>query len=633
MSLDISLCMIVQNEADYLERCLSSAANFVSEVIVVDTGSIDNSQEIAERFGASVITVPWEDDFAKARNEGLKQATKKWILVMDADEELEEPDFEYLNRILQQEDVYGYFIKIKNYVGTLSSGEHVTDSVCRLFRNHPNIRFSSSIHEEVTPSILTIPDARVEFSEITVRHYGYLDEAIHRKKKNERNMKIIQGALKRNPHDLRLQYALGTEYFQREQYADALLIFEFLLPRVPVFSGYDSDLLLKSAYAMRETGRIQEALHVIEEALLFYPDFADMLELKAIMLLDQEQYQEAYATFLQAIQAGEAAYKYTSSSGSGRHRSHYLAGLACEYLYLWEAAKSHYYQALLHHPGYLPVWWRLPNIAVLSDETEELLNYLAEHRQQIPQTAWDLMMRTALNGRNPDFAMQILSCQGIVKPSNPLLEAILLAQQNQESQAVAVCQSSSAALRHLVLWALAEKANDSRSAVKQFEQLSILDSSYSSIKGILEEDHHMGIISEQALRKCQEALLQVGAWDGFLRLQSQIPTTISWPWLPNQLLSGLQKAPVSVKHQLLTLCKSRQETFRYPEMLAAGMFAYDCGEYDEAHYWFFKTHEQFPNRIAPIAGLLHVFTAKARSISGQPIDSAASDLRFLTLYE
>lgn len=143
----------------------------------------------------------------------------------------------------------------------------------------------------------------------------------------------------------------------------------------------------------------------------------------------------------------------------------------------------------------------------------------------------------------------------------------------------------------------------------------------------------MGIISEQALRKCQEALLQVGAWDGFLRLQSQIPTTISWPWLPNQLLSGLQKAPVSVKHQLLTLCKSRQETFRYPEMLAAGMFAYDCGEYDEAHYWFFKTHEQFPNRIAPIAGLLHVFTAKARSISGQPIDSAASDLRFLTLYE
>jgi glycosyltransferase involved in cell wall biosynthesis len=625
--------MIVQNEADYLERCLSSAANIVSEVIVVDTGSTDKSQEIAKRFGASVITVPWEDDFAKARNEGLKQATKKWILVLDADEELEEPDDEYLNHLMQQEDVYGYFVKMKNYVGTLSTGEYVIDSVCRLFRNHPAIRFTSSIHEEVPPAILTIPDARIEFSEITVRHYGYLDEVIHRKKKNVRNLKIIQGALKRNPHDLRLQYALGTEYFQREKYAEALVIFESVLPRVPVFSGYDSDLLLKTAYALRETGRKQEAVHVIDEALLFYPDFSDLLELKAMMLMDREQYQDAYSIFLQAIQTGNASYKYTSSSGSGTYRSHYLAGLTCEYLYLWSEAKTHYMQALSHHPGYLPVWGRLPNIAFLLGDTEELLNYLAEHRNRIPEIVWNLMLQTAVNGRNPDFAMRILTCQDIVKPSDPMLEAVLLTQQNQENRAEAVCQSSRTALRHLVLWALAVKASDSHSAMKQFEHLSILDSSFSSIEEILKEDNKMGNISEQTLRKCQEALLQVGAWDGFLRLQSQIPAGFAGARLPIHMLYGLQQAPPAVKWQLVSICKTRQDKLTYPEMLAAGMFACDCGEYDEAYDWFSKTHAQFPNRIAPFVGLLHVFVAKARSFSGQPIDSAASDLRFLTLCE
>ncbi len=67
----VSLCMIVKNEEDVLERCLESAAGLVEEIIIVDTGSTDRTKEIAARFTQRIIDFPWRDDFAAARNESL----------------------------------------------------------------------------------------------------------------------------------------------------------------------------------------------------------------------------------------------------------------------------------------------------------------------------------------------------------------------------------------------------------------------------------------------------------------------------------------------------------------------------------------------------------------------------------
>ena len=63
----VSLCMIVKNEEDVLERCLESAAGLVDEIIVVDTGSTDRTREIAARFTSQVYDFPWQDDFSAAR--------------------------------------------------------------------------------------------------------------------------------------------------------------------------------------------------------------------------------------------------------------------------------------------------------------------------------------------------------------------------------------------------------------------------------------------------------------------------------------------------------------------------------------------------------------------------------------
>ncbi|WP_018131906.1 tetratricopeptide repeat-containing glycosyltransferase family 2 protein [Effusibacillus pohliae] len=632
MSFDISLCMTVQNEEEFLERCLASVSGVVSEIIVVDTGSTDKTVEIAKRFGASVIPVPWEYDFAKARNAGLSRATKKWILVLDADEELEPPDADYLNGLLQQEQVYGYFLKIINYIGGSDDGEYVTDSVCRLFRNHPDIRFTSSIHEEVVPSIRQIAAAQIEFSDITVRHYGYLQEVIDRKRKNERNWTILQRAIERQPDDLRLQYALATEYFQRQKYAEALALFESILPRVPIFSGYDSDLLLKTAYALRETGRQQDACRIIEEALVFYPDFTDLLDLKGMLLLENEQYQNAQSTFLQAINIGDVSFKYTSASGSGTYRSHFLAGLACEYLCVWQQAKHHYVQAVRQNPAYLPAWRRLLAILLLAGETEEVSALLTKSGNQVPERARRLLIQVALNHREPDFAMRILACGNVSEVSDPILKGILLTQTDQYEQAKIVWTLAPKAVRHLYLWALLLQENDTSAAMKQLEQFVILDPSFSSIEAMLKGDEPIHI-SETAYRQCQQVLVQVGAWDGLIWLQSQVPLAVAWPWLPVHVLCGLRKAPAAAKRQLLALCNMRRERLTYQERLAAGLLAYDCSDFAASHGWYSEAQREFPNRVAPRIALLHLYTSAARSVSGQPLAALDSDLQFLTLCE
>jgi hypothetical protein len=85
MTARLSLTMIVKNEAATLGRCLSSVRDLVDEIVVVDTGSCDNTKDIARQHGARIFDFPWCDNFTAARNEAIRQATGQWLLWLDAD--------------------------------------------------------------------------------------------------------------------------------------------------------------------------------------------------------------------------------------------------------------------------------------------------------------------------------------------------------------------------------------------------------------------------------------------------------------------------------------------------------------------------------------------------------------------
>ena len=101
-----SLCMIVKNEAAVLRRCLSSVADLMDEIIIVDTGSDDNTKEIAAEFTDQIYDYAWTDDFAAARNFAFSKATMEYIYSADADEVVDEENrirFRQLKQVLMPE--------------------------------------------------------------------------------------------------------------------------------------------------------------------------------------------------------------------------------------------------------------------------------------------------------------------------------------------------------------------------------------------------------------------------------------------------------------------------------------------------------------------------------------------------
>ena len=88
----LSLCMIVKNEEQLLERCLNSCAPAFDEIIIVDTGSTDRTMQIAREYTSAVYPYVWEDDFAKARNYSFSLATGDYIMWLDADDVLRQGD-------------------------------------------------------------------------------------------------------------------------------------------------------------------------------------------------------------------------------------------------------------------------------------------------------------------------------------------------------------------------------------------------------------------------------------------------------------------------------------------------------------------------------------------------------------
>src|SRR5690348_13490918 len=112
----LGLSMIVKNEAHTLRMCLGSVQGVVSQIVVADTGSTDRSADIAREFGATVITIPWENDFAKARNASLNAINTDWVLVLDGDEELDRRTAGKIPQLIKRRGVGGYLTPIRNYV-------------------------------------------------------------------------------------------------------------------------------------------------------------------------------------------------------------------------------------------------------------------------------------------------------------------------------------------------------------------------------------------------------------------------------------------------------------------------------------------------------------------------------------
>ena len=177
--------MIVKDEAYFLADCLGAAAAFVDEIVIVDTGSTDDTREIALGYTDRVHDFEWIDDFAAARNYGLAQASGDWALVLDADEAISPPDYSRLREAMRSDRYDGYYLTARSYTGdSRRSGIRAAmpdDPLCRgyryyytyqimkLFRLQAGIGYAGRIHEIVDASVA---ESRRGTLDAVLHHYA-----------------------------------------------------------------------------------------------------------------------------------------------------------------------------------------------------------------------------------------------------------------------------------------------------------------------------------------------------------------------------------------------------------------------------------------------------------------------------
>ncbi|MBI2321268.1 MAG: glycosyltransferase [Chloroflexi bacterium] len=217
--LRLSLCMIVRDEEQTLERCLASVRGAVDEIVVGDTGSRDGTVALAERLGARVVHIPWRDDFAWARNQVVEQATGHWILSLDADEEVAAGTAPRLRELIASPEarLRCYRLLLRHHQPDGSAIEYYYG---RLFPRHPAVRYVSPIHEAVVH--LEDRDALeyVTTAEVVVDHWGYAQKAIG--PRWERNLRLLASAAASSPDDPFYAYKIGQHYLDGGRYREAL---------------------------------------------------------------------------------------------------------------------------------------------------------------------------------------------------------------------------------------------------------------------------------------------------------------------------------------------------------------------------------------------------------------------------
>ncbi|MHB8076896.1 glycosyltransferase [Desulfosporosinus fructosivorans] len=348
MNKRISLTMIVCNEAAHLADCLESVIDKVDEIIIVDTGSTDDTVSIAEHYTSNVYFFPWNNDFSAARNFAIEHVSGDWILALDADEEVHFQDtLSFHSLINTEKDKEAFLLPILNPISD-STGEYNTFYVLRLFRNNGNYRYIGKIHEQV--SIQDQHNVGLALGP-TIKH-KLLPRKTRQQKRN-RNLLLLKKAFQEDPQNPFLHYYLGVEWLMLDKPSFALPFLQ------KAYSNLSDDNLIFRAptlkyllISFRALGRFDEALSLSLEASLRYPKFTDIYYLGGLLFEEKEEYLVALKWFRQAIDCGEPPVLLSHLTGSESFLAYYHLGFCYEKIGKSLEARGAYETALELNPKY-----------------------------------------------------------------------------------------------------------------------------------------------------------------------------------------------------------------------------------------------------------------------------------------
>jgi hypothetical protein len=284
--------LIARNEASVITGCLESIQNHVDEIIVVDTGSSDETTGIAAHHGAKIVSFPWIDDFAAARNCALDAATSDWILYIDADERLVVPQGISIRDELGAPGVVALRMRLQPRTGFSAYHE------VRLFRRDRRIRFVGLMHERIIPSLMAVcaeDRKRIAISDLGIVHIGYDSDQTH---KHHRNLPLLRRAVIENPDRVYCWWHLGATLAGLGQLDNADAAWARAIEVAERSTIAQEQAEASAAYQARAKLALERglpALPIIEEGLRKRPSDHALKLIKARALIDLGEEKDAIA--------------------------------------------------------------------------------------------------------------------------------------------------------------------------------------------------------------------------------------------------------------------------------------------------------------------------------------------------
>jgi glycosyltransferase involved in cell wall biosynthesis len=389
--MDLSVCMIVKNEADKLPRCLSSVQGIANEIIVVDTGSTDQTVKIAQSFGAQVYHYSWNNNFSAARNESLRYAQGEWVLVLDADEVLTPESVPVLKQAMQREQALVINL-VRQEVGAVQSPYSL---MSRLFRNHFGIRFSRPYHSMVDDSVTRLLQREpawkiINLPEVAILHDGYEPGAIATGNKLQKAKATMEGYLATHPDDAYVCAKLGALYGDMGDVSKGIALLERglqVLTRPTQAGGENAPVLYELHYHLgiaysRSQNLVKAEGHyrtAIQQPLLnrlkigAYNNLGGLLKAKGDLLSARMNY--------------EIVTKIDPSLAIG----HYNLGMTLKAMGIMPDAIDRYRQAIALNPTYAEAYQNLGvtllKVGAVLESLDAFRQAIALYEQHDPQEA------------------------------------------------------------------------------------------------------------------------------------------------------------------------------------------------------------------------------------------------------
>lgn len=304
----ISACMIAKNEEKVIARCIKSYHAAVDEIIVVDTGSTDQTVAIAKRLGAKVFQLRWNDDFADAKNYAISKAKGDWIVFLDADEYFVNDTGSNLRSYLRKLDKDFNCVACK-MINIDEASRQIINEIThvRLFKNDKQIRYVNPIHEMLynfrkrSKLNACLADKR----ELLIYHTGYSEGK--QQEKARRNLTLL---LRQLTGDIAVKpeyyYYIADSYFTLDEWDKVIKYIRLFLD-----SGIDlvahnvrtHNILIDAMMQLDYPG--SEVMKEVDIAIGKFPQHPLFYFYKGKLLYDSKQYDAASGMLRQALHLHE----------------------------------------------------------------------------------------------------------------------------------------------------------------------------------------------------------------------------------------------------------------------------------------------------------------------------------------